>query len=210
MAATPEEQLQHLLAGHSFEDQTFSNLALSSRALEGKEFFHCRFEHCVGQESQWRDCLLEDVEFRSCDLTRASWKQVGLRGVRFVGSKLMGIFWSSVSPLPEVSFDECNLRYATFERLNLRKTPFLKSLVREANLLECDLSDADFSGSDLSGSTIRGCTLARADFCSATNVFIDPAQNKVKDAHIATEAAVSVAEQLGFVVGAVARRKTRA
>lgn len=209
MPTTPGEQLQHLLDGRTFEDQTFSNLALSSRVLEGKEFFRCRFEHCVGQESQWRDCLLEDVEFRSCDLTRATWKQVGLRGVRFVGSKLMGVFWSSVSPLPEVSFDECNLRYATFERLNLRKTPFQKSVVREANLLECDLSDADFSGSDLSGSTIRGCTLARADFSSAMNVFIDPAQNKVKDAHISTETAVVVAEQLGFVVGTSPPRRKK-
>lgn len=48
--------------------------------------------------------------FRGCDLTRAQLLHTGLRGVRYESSKLMGIDWSSVSPNPEVSFEECNRR----------------------------------------------------------------------------------------------------
>ena len=62
-------------------------------------------------------------------------------------SGTMGVDFSGVSTNPEMSFEECLLRYASFTRLSLRKTRFLRCQAREVNLFDCDLTDAEFTGS---------------------------------------------------------------
>jgi uncharacterized protein YjbI with pentapeptide repeats len=156
--------------------------------------------NCALPESVWKRALLEDCSFKQCDLTRAVVTQLGVRGVRFEGSKLMGIDFSGVSINPEMSFEECLLRYASFTRLSLRKTKFIRCTAREVNLFDCDLTDADFTGSDLTAANLRGCTLTRTEFRSATNVFIDSAINKVKETRVNADVAVRLAEHLGFEV----------
>lgn len=45
----------------------------------------------------------------------------------------MGIDFTEVSPNPEVTFEDCVLRYASFVGLSLRKTAFLRCSALEAN-----------------------------------------------------------------------------
>ena len=191
---------QRLAQEDFFENETFTDLDLQGGDLGQKEFYRCTFQRCQLQESRWKESKLESCVFSECDLSRAQLAFTGLRGVRFEGSKLMGIDWSVVSPNPEVEFDGCNLRYASFVGLSLRKTAFIRCSALEANFLDVDLSESDFSGTDLSGSTLRGCTLTHTDFRSATGVFIDPARNRAKGALISVEAAVLLARFLGLVV----------
>ncbi|MFP2925687.1 pentapeptide repeat-containing protein [Pyxidicoccus sp. 3LG] len=197
---SPSDTLQRLREEEDFENETFTDLDLQGVSLVGKELYRCTFENCNLQESRWKESKLESCVFRGCDLTRAQLASAALRGVRFEGSKLMGIDWSDVSPNLEVEFEDCNLRYASFVGLSLRRTVFARCSALEANFLDVDLSEADFSGTDLSGSTLRGCTLTRTDFRSATGVFIDPARNRAKGALVPVEAAVLLAQSLGLVV----------
>lgn len=189
-----------LLEEEAFENQTFTGLDLQRGALGGKEFYRCVFENCLFQESNWKSSKLEACVFRGCDLTRAKLPQTALRGVKFEGSKLMGVDFSAVSPHPELAFTECNLRYASFVRINLRKTAFLRCAAREANFLEVDLTDAEFSGTELTGSNLQGCTLTNTDFRRATGLFFEPARNKVKKTRVPVETAVLLAQSQGLVV----------
>jgi uncharacterized protein YjbI with pentapeptide repeats len=123
--------LERLRAEDSFENETFSALDLQRADLADKEFYRCVFLNCLLQESSWKSAKLEACTFRGCDLTRVKVAQTAFRGVEFENSKLRGIEFGSVTVHPEFSFGECNLRYASFVRINLRKIEFTKCTPRE-------------------------------------------------------------------------------
>jgi fluoroquinolone resistance protein len=191
---------QRLSAEDSFENETFTDLDLQGANLGQKEFYRCTFLRCQLQESRWKETRLESCVFTGCDLSRALLQYTGLRGVRFEGSKLMGIDWTTVSPNPEVEFDTCVLRYTSFVGLSLRRTAFLRCSALEANFFDLDLTEADFSGTDLTGSNFRGCNLTKTDFSTAVGAFLDPANNRVKGTHVPVETAVLLAQSLGMRV----------
>lgn len=113
-----------LASEHSFEEQTFVAVDAQSMDLSSKEFSCCTFRQAKLQESRWTRARLEDCVFDSCDLTRVQALDLVLRGVELRHCKLMGIDWSKLGTYPDVSFVECNLQYAVFGELSLRKTRF--------------------------------------------------------------------------------------
>jgi fluoroquinolone resistance protein len=199
---TPAPRLED---GDFFADVTFTGVALDAGDLSGKELQRCTFVRCKLPESRWARVKLEDCVFQGCDLTRMVPQGLALRGVLFKDSKLMGVDWTDVAPLPAVSFDGCDLRYTSFVKLRLRATKFLRCVARESNFIETDLSDTDFGETDLSDSVIRGCTLAKANLSKATGVLFDPQHNKVKGARISLEAAIAIVSLSGMVVEAFER-----
>jgi fluoroquinolone resistance protein len=183
-----------------FADRTFSDLSLEAADLGGKQLQGCTFRRCKLPESRWEKTKLEDCVFESCDLLRMVPRQLALRGVTFKDSRLMGVDWSDLAPMPDVRFEKCDLRYDSFVRLRLRATRFVGCLAREASFLETDLTEADFTDTDLQGSTIQGCQLARANFARASHVFFDPQKNRLKDTRLGLEAALAVVQSLGILV----------
>jgi fluoroquinolone resistance protein len=183
-----------------FVEQTFDDLVGEGLSVAGKEFQRCVFRRCKLPQSRWPETRLEDCVFEDCDLTRMAPQALACRGVIFKGSKLMGVEWSGLGALPDLAFDGCDLRYASFVELRLRALKLVGCLAREANFLAVDLTEADFSGSDLTGSTISGCTLTKANFSRSSGVFFDPEKNKCKGARVAVEAAVSLMQSHGVVV----------
>jgi len=89
---------QRLAQEDFFENETFTDLDLQRADPGQKEFYRCTFQRCQLQESRWKGTRLEACVFTDCDLSRALLQHTGLREVRFEGSKLMGIDWTSVSP----------------------------------------------------------------------------------------------------------------
>jgi uncharacterized protein YjbI with pentapeptide repeats len=197
MPANPQPPL---LDGDFFADEVFSDLALAAADLSGKEFARCTFRRCKLPESRWARTKLEDCVFEDCDLTGMLPHELALRGVVFKGTKLMGVDWTELGKLPDVSFERCDLRYASFVKQRFRATRFVGCIAREASYLEVDLTEADFTDTDLTGSTIRGCSLGKTNFSHAIGVFFDPQHNKVKGARIAIEAAILLVQSFGMVV----------
>src|SRR5204863_210792 len=78
-------------------EATFSDLALEAADLSEKEFQRCLFRRCKLPESRWVRARLEDCVFEECDLTRVAPQQLGLRGVTFKGTKLMGVDWTELA-----------------------------------------------------------------------------------------------------------------
>jgi fluoroquinolone resistance protein len=183
-----------------FVEQTFDDLVGEGLSVAGREFQRCLFRRCKLPQSRWPETRLEDCVFEDCDLTRMAPQALACRGVIFKGSKLMGVEWSGLGALPDLAFDGCDLRYASFVDLRLRALKLVGCLVREANFLGVDLTEADFSGSDLTGSTISGCTLVKANFSRGSGVFFDPQTNKCKGARVAVETAVALMQSHGVVV----------
>ncbi len=202
---------ERLLHADYTEDLELTGEDLSGIDLSKKELFRATFKHCRLQESNWERARLEDCRFEGCDLTRMKPRWMGAHEVGFAGCKLMGVEWADLSAGSQLSFEDCNLRYASFVGLNLRKARLWRCRLTEANFVDCDLTEADFAGSDLTGAVFQGCQLKKADLSCATGVFLDPAKTRVKDAKIATDAAVRLALALGMRVPEweVAEKKAR-
>jgi uncharacterized protein YjbI with pentapeptide repeats len=186
--------------GDFFADATFSDLAIESASLSGKDFQRCTFRRCKLPQSQWVETRLVDCVFDGCDLQRMVPKKLALRSVTFKDTRLMGVDWSDLGSLPYAEFERCDLRYSSFVKLKLRKTRFVHCNAREANFIDVDLREADFSGTDMLGSVVQGCVLAKTNFSRTTGLVFDPQANRVKGACIAVETAVALVQSLGMVV----------
>jgi fluoroquinolone resistance protein len=198
--AAPMDQAQRLASGDLFEDEIFADLDLQGVDLGGKDLQRCTFRRCKLQVTRWSGSTWEDCRFEECDLGRMLPKDLAVRGARFFDSRLMGVDWTDVRPHPDLRFERCDLRYASFVRQSLRKIEIVGCAARESNFLEVDLSEARFTDTDLTDSTITGCNLTKADLSRAVGVFLDPAKNKIRGLRISTETAVLLARSLGMEV----------
>jgi fluoroquinolone resistance protein len=125
---------------------------------------------------------------------------MGLRGVEFRGTKLMGVDWSEASPNPTVKFTDCTLRYASFVDNNLRATTFLRCSLAEAAFASASLVEAVFDDCELAGARFEGCDLRDADFSKSRGVFFEPTKNRPKGAKVSLETATLIAMSFGLVV----------
>ena len=183
-----------------FIDVTFEDLDLLAVDFTGKEFERCTFRRCKLPESRWIRARLEDCVFETCDLSRMMPRTMELHGVTFQDTRLSGVEFVELGLLPIVTFNGCDLRYASFTNLRLRATAFVKCTMREVNFVDVDLTKADFTDTDLTGGTFQRCVLHECNLTRATSVFVDPQQNRVKGLRVSLEAAVTLAQSFGIVV----------
>jgi fluoroquinolone resistance protein len=191
---------EQLLAGESFDDETFVGLDLAQADLSDKVFTGCTFRNVKLAESRWGRARLEDCVFEGCDLTRLAPAGVALRGVQFNRCKTMGIDWTGVGEYPDLNFADCNLDYCSFTSIRLRKTPFVRCSLVEANFVDADLTEARFDSCRLTGARFERCDLRKASFAGAQDLLLDPRTNQVKGASIPVESALLLAASLGFKV----------
>ncbi|WP_437677691.1 pentapeptide repeat-containing protein [Sorangium sp. So ce131] len=196
----PPKPTPSLESNDSFADVTFSDLSMEAADLSGKDFERCTFRRCKLPDSSWAKARLEDCVFEGCDLSQMLPEQLALRGVAFKDTRLWSVDWSVVGTFPSVEFERCDLRYSSFLKLRLSRTPFIDCRLTEANFIEVDLTEADFTGSNLLGSTVQGCVLTKTNFSKASGVLVDPQKNRVKSTRLGVEAAVALVQTLGFVV----------
>jgi uncharacterized protein YjbI with pentapeptide repeats len=196
-AESPEQRLS---AQESFEDETFEGVDAHEVDLGHKEFYRCTFRNAKLQETRWARTRLEDCVFEGCDLTRALPAQLALRTVEFKHCKLMGIDWSNLATYPDVAFNECNLRYASFVSTQLRKTRFVQCTLLEANFLQVELAEAVFEACQFSGARFENCDLRGASFARCVDLFVDPSKNRVQGMIIPSESALLLAASFGMKI----------
>jgi uncharacterized protein YjbI with pentapeptide repeats len=191
---------EQLLAGESFDDETFVGLDLAGADLSDKLFAGCTFRNVKLAESCWRRARLEDCVLEACELTRLAPAEMALRGVQFNRCKMMGIDWTGVGEYPDLGFADCNLDYCSFTSIRLRKTPFARCSLVEASFVEADLTEARFDTCRFTGARFERCDLRKASFGGSQDLLLDPATNQVRGASIPTESALLLAVSFGFKV----------
>jgi uncharacterized protein YjbI with pentapeptide repeats len=184
----------------SFEDEVFDGLSLEHAVLSDRAFDRCTFRNSKLGETRWHRSRLDECVFEGCDLVRADVKMLALRGVRFKSCRLMGVDFADIAKFPDMSFYECNLQYASFASLALRKTLFERCTFTEASFVETDLMEAKLDDCQFTGARFEACDLRKARFLHAKDLFIDPAKNRVGGAKIPLETAVLIATSFGMRV----------
>jgi fluoroquinolone resistance protein len=188
-----------------FEDEVFSDLEWPNADLSAKEFIRCTFRRVVLTATHWSGARLDDCTFDACDLTRMKPAKMSALGVAFIGCRLLGVDWTGIRPNPTMTFEGCNLQYASFVEVNLTKARFTRCRLVEVNFIESRLVDVEFAGSDLRGSRFEDCDLRDADFSESQGGVIDPAKNRVKGTRISVAMAVLVAMSAGMRVAGFER-----
>jgi fluoroquinolone resistance protein len=192
--------IERLRADDSFTEALFDSADLESADLANREFYACTFRGLNLQQTRWEGSRLEDCVFEGCDLTRMLPARLSLRGVEFKDCKLMGIDWTHVAPHPDVAFNQCNLRYASFVDTSMRKTRFRQCVMDEANWVQVDLSESVFEECRFSGTRFDGCNLERSKFPGCVDLLLDPSKNRLKGASIPLQSAVLLAGFFGMRV----------
>lgn len=184
----------------SFEDEVFEGLTLEHADLSDREFDRCTFRNSKLGHTRWLRSRLDECVLEGCDLVRADVKMLALRGVTFKSCRLMGVDFADIAKFPDVSFHECNLHYASFASIALRKAVFDKCSFTEANFFEADLTEAKLDDCQFTGARFEACDLRKARFLRAQDLFIDPAKNRVAGAKVPLETAVLLATSFGMRV----------
>jgi fluoroquinolone resistance protein len=197
---SPETAPASPFADDLIEGKVFRDLDFRGGEISDKIFRECTFTNVTFAEARLRECRLEDCAVLLSDWTMAKVYGTAMRGVKFAGCKLMGIDWSDGHRSLDASFKECVLDYSSFARIDLRKSVFTDCRMLEVNFSEANLTEADFSGSNLDRSRFQKTNLSRANLAGATNLVLNPAENKVKGAVIALDAAVGIVAAMGMTV----------
>ena len=207
---SPQTPRADLFADDLIEGKIFRDLDFRGGEIAEKVFRDCTFTNVIFAEARLRECRFEDCVVGLSDWTMAKVYGTAMRGVKFEGSKLMGIDWSDGHRSLDATFKECVLDYCSFVRIDLRKSVFKDCRMLEVNFCEANLTEADFSGSNLDRCRFHQTNLSRANLAGATNVRLNPTENKVKGATISLDAAIGVVTAMGIHVsgfGAAPKRR---
>jgi fluoroquinolone resistance protein len=112
----------------------------------------------------------------------------------------MGIDWTDAGAYPDLCFADCNLDYCSFTSIRVRKTPFVRCSLVEANFVDADLTEARFDGCRLTGARFERCDLRKASFAGSQDLLLNPANNQIRGTSIPSEAALLLAVSFGFKV----------
>ena len=185
-----------------FDDQEFKGINYTGQKLTQTEFDHCSFLDCDFSDADLSESDLANCTFENCNFSNAKLAGAGMKDVRFIVCKLIGMNFHACSNfLFSASFRKCILDYSIFQEKKLKKIQFS----------ECSLKDVDFSGADLMLAVFHNCDLQRAvfhqcnlegvDFRSAINYSIDPEQNKIKKAKFSYSGISGLLEKYNIEIG---------
>lgn len=162
-----------------FADQDFTALD----ELPPGEYDHCSFSNCILTGSKLSGHSFHDCSFTDCELSNADLTDTSLQTVEFRRCKLIGIHFEDARDfLFRVTFYNCQLELSTFIGCKLTGTVFRDSRLPETDFTNADLRKADFSGSDLHRTLFDRTDLREADFVTAKNYRLDPAENRIRGA----------------------------
>jgi uncharacterized protein YjbI with pentapeptide repeats len=101
---------------------------------------------------------------------------------------MWGLHFEHADPFGfSVALAQCSLNHSSFYQMKLKKMVFAGCSLQEVDFAEADLSGAAFDDCDLAGAVFDRTILEKADFRSAVNYSIDPANNKIKKAKFSTD-----------------------
>lgn len=191
-----------------YEDQTFKGMVLENDEVREITFQDCTFENCSFKETTVRSCKFSHCSFKNCDLSLMKVDGSTFKDTNFEDSKVIGVNWVKASwgrkeivhLIQTIDFRRCVLNYSTFMGLDLEKMTLRKCIARDVDFSEANLKGADCRFTDFENSQFRHTDLSGVDFCGATNYFIQPHLNTIKQARFSLPEAMSLLYNLDIEI----------
>ena len=183
-----------------FEEQVFEGLAPNNTDLTGMIFEDCSFIKCNLNGAELKRARFINCQFDASDLSNCNIGNSRFRDCSFTGCKLLGLQWIQTEDLSSPMFQECNLSFANFSGMKMKKTQLLRCNLRDAEFSGADLSESTFQGSDLLNAKFAATILLKCDFRGAINYLINPTDSKVKGARFSFPEAQGLLYGLGIIL----------
>ncbi|WP_439649353.1 pentapeptide repeat-containing protein [Flavobacterium tagetis] len=184
-----------------YQNRTFETIDYSDQSLANTEFVNCEFINCNFSKSDLSHNDFMDSTFKNCNLSLAVLRNTGLKNIKFIGCKLMGLDFSACNSfLFSMNFEDCVLDYSTFIYKKLKKTYFTDCSLKETDFSNTDLSLAIFKNCDLSGATFVESILEKTDFRTSRNYAFDPSENKIKGTKVSHTALAGLLEKFDLFI----------
>ena len=166
-----------------FENRTFENTDFSKRKFGIVEYEKCRFVHCDFSGADLSNARFSGCAFTGCNLSNVYTAKTVLHDVTFKECKLLGVHFDHCNGfLLSMEFENCKVDFASFFKLNLRKTKCKNSSFHETDFSEADLTGSLFDHCDLARATFIGSNLEKVDFRTSYSFSIDPGRSRIKKA----------------------------
>lgn len=183
------------------KDSTFEKLNFQNDQLLYREFENCKFVNCFMSEMDLSNLKFVDCQFSSCNLSLSKLNNTTLFNVTFSDCKMLGLHFEDCNDFGfSIAFDHCQLDYASFYKLKIKKTVFNTCQFKEADFTECDLNHATFTECNLLLARFDHSNLEFADFRTSYNYSINPQLNKLKKAKFSLVGVVGLLDTYDVVV----------
>lgn len=160
-------------------NQTIETTDFTIQTLE-EYYAGCEFNHCNFAQSTLKSITFENCIFKTCDFSLVKMKNTSWHGVIFKDCKLLGTDFSTCNPFSSFSFERCQLGYANFHGMKMKQTHFIECDMVESYFSEADMEGAIFTRCNLDRALFHHTNLTGADFTTAYNMAIVPANNRLK------------------------------
>lgn len=165
------------------EGKTFTGVNFQEEHLGKGEYENCVFKSCDFSNIDLSEINFSECEFVDCNLSLAQMMKTAFRDVRFVGCKMLGLYFGNCNEFGlSFSFDGCQLNNSSFFKTKLKKTVFRNTQLEGVDFAECDLTNALFDNCNLAQAVFDYTLLEKCDFRTSYNYSIDPEANKIKGA----------------------------
>jgi uncharacterized protein YjbI with pentapeptide repeats len=119
----------------------------------------------------------------------------------FEKCKLLGIRFTVIDAfLINWVFKECVIMICDFGDMDIRGSKFLNCEMKEADFINTNLICADFAGSSLQLCKFYHANLEKVNFVGALNYYINPIDNKLKQAKFSYPEVLSLLDTFGIEV----------
>jgi len=181
-----------------FEDEIF-DLVADDSLLSG-EFINCLFKSIDFSGKSFRNSKFIECVFQKCNISNVDFVGSVFSDIKFGGSKLVGIDWSSCTSVRELNFSDCKLDFSLFNNLNIPNMIFEKCSLVDVDFSRSNLQNSLFGQSDLLRASFHGSDLRKADFRLAVNYCIDPLFSKLSKAKFSLPEAISLLQVMGVEI----------
>lgn len=184
-----------------FSDEVFENIDFRSTAFITGEYDNCSFSKCIFSDLYLSNTQFVECEFDNCDFSGAHLKNCAFKEVAFFQTKLIGLHFFECLPfLLSFDFEECNLSYACFQNLDLKKTRFKKCNLEQTDFSDTNLSEALLENCDLKNALFVNTNLEKANLYSSYNIQFDPDKNLLKKAIFSTNGALALLSKHQLII----------
>lgn len=164
-------------------NRTFEKINFSEEKILKGEYNECEFIDCNFSEINLSNFAFIECKFKNCNFSMAKIKNTALKDVKFINSKLLGLNFSECDNfLLTLHFELCQLKLASFYKLNLKNTEFKNCNLQEVDFTEADLTSSTFEDCDLTRAIFVNTILEKTDFTTSNNYSFDPEINRIKKA----------------------------
>lgn len=186
--------------------QYYSDAVFNKQTDVKQDWFLTEFDHCVFNQIDFSNQDLSgskfmDCQFDGCNLALANIQHTAFQNVIFNQTKLSGLQFDTCNPFAlSFRFNDCILQHATFFKLTIPKTIFVKSDLTGADFTETNLTESIFDACNLSQAIFEKTKLTRVDFTSAFHFSIDPNKNDIKKAQFSIDGLPGLLEAYNIII----------